>query len=252
MSTELAIQQLFKRVEALERQLAAVSATSDKAKKAKVETSDKPEKQNSECIPSDCSPSRDLNGSILWNHIIKGDLGNLEKRIKYLLEVYGTALPCNRFDIGNSIEFLMADNIKSLGFEVVKLPNAKRIDLCINGSFKCSIKYSSKEDITLHNSNSCINKDEHMTDLILLTPTRLYLITNDNIKQTGINLNDYLVNKGDSLKLKRTLLTKLENIDFKYKCPLDIKIDKSTCQNKSCAEVFYQKAMEDFDKLHFK
>lgn len=192
----------------------------------------------------------ELNDYILWNHIIKGDLNNLQKRTKYLLQVYGTSLPCNRFDVGNSIEFLLEDFISSLGFSVTKLPNAKRIDLCINDSFKLSIKYSSVGDITLHNSNSCVNKDENMTDLILLTPTHLYLITNDNIKQTGINLNDFLINTGDSLKLKRTLLTKLENVDFKYKCSLDIKIDKSSCQNKSCAEVFYQKAMEDFDKLH--
>lgn len=192
----------------------------------------------------------ELNDYILWNHIIKGDLNNLQRRTKHLLQVYGTSLPCNRFDVGNSIEFLLEDFIASLGFSVTKLPNAKRIDLCINDSFKLSIKYSSVGDITLHNSNSCINKDENMTDLMLLTPTHLYLITNDNIQQTGINLNDYLVNTGDSLKLKRTLLTKLENINFKYKCPIDIKIDKSSCQNKSCAEVFYQKAMEDFDKLY--
>lgn len=198
------------------------------------------------------SQSSKLNDYILWNHIKKGDLNNLQKRTKYLLQVYGTSLPCNRFDVGNSIEFLLVDFVTSLGFNVTKLPNAKRIDLCINGFFKLSIKYSSVGDITLHNSNSCINKDENMTDLILLTPTQLYLITNNNIKEVGINLSDYLVNTGDSLKLKRTLLTKLENIDFKYKCSLDIKIDRSTCQNKSCAEVFYQKAMEDFDKLQLR
>tara|TARA_X000000368_G_C23036276_1_gene714721 strand:- start:1377 stop:1991 length:615 start_codon:yes stop_codon:yes gene_type:complete len=192
----------------------------------------------------------ELNDYMLWNHITKGNLNNLQKRTKYLLQIYGTSLPCNRFDIGNSIEFLLEDYISSLGFSVTKLPNAKRIDLCINDCFKLSIKYSSKGNITLHNSNSCINKDENMTDLILLTPTQLYLITNDNIKQAGINLNNYLVNKGDSLKLKRTLLTKLNKVDFKYKCSLNIKINKSSCQNKSCAEVFYQKAMEDFDKLH--
>ena len=191
-----------------------------------------------------------LNDNILWEHITKGNLDDLQKRTKYLLLVYGTSLPCNRFDVGNSIEFILEDFISSLGFSVTKLPNAKRIDLCINNSFKLSVKYSSVGDITLHNSNSCVNKDENMTDLILLTPTRLYLITNDNIQQHGINLDDYLVNTGDSLKLKRTLLTKLESIDFKFKCSLDIKIDKSLCQNKSCAEVFYKKAMEDFDKLN--
>tara|TARA_B110000261_G_C13020157_1_gene331807 strand:- start:16 stop:1110 length:1095 start_codon:yes stop_codon:yes gene_type:complete len=203
--------------------------------------------------------NRPIEIDILWDHITKGNIHNIEERIKYLLQEYGTSLPCNRFDIGNSIEFIIGDYIKSLGFTVIQEPNAKRIDLQINHStFSCnscklSIKYSSTGDITLHNSNSCMNKDETMTDLILLTPTDLYLITNNNIKEVGIHLNDFLVNKGDSLKLKRSLITKLKiNKDFKYKCSLDIEIVKSNCHNKSCAEVFYQKAMEDFNKLQIK
>tara|TARA_Y100000591_G_scaffold332405_2_gene369609 strand:- start:1906 stop:2517 length:612 start_codon:yes stop_codon:yes gene_type:complete len=185
----------------------------------------------------------------LWSEIKKGDICDLQNRIKYLLRVYGTTLPCNRFDIGNSIEFLLAHFITQLGFRVEKLPNAKRIDLCINETYKLSIKYSSIGDITLHNSNSCINKDEIMTDLILLTPKMLYLITNNNLKQYNIDAKLYLKNTGDSLKLKRTLLTKLDNIKFQYRLSVDISIDKSLCENKSCAEVFYEKAMEDYDKL---
>ena len=203
--------------------------------------------------------NRPIEMDILWDHITNGNIHNIEERIKYLLQEYGTSLPCNRFDIGNSIEFIIGDYIKSLGFTVIQEPNAKRIDLQINhitfscNSCKLSIKYSSTGDITLHNSNSCMNKDENMTDLILLTPTDLYLITNNNIKEVGIHLNDFLVNKGDSLKLKRSLITKLKiNKDFKYKCSLDIEIVKSTCHNKSFAEVFYQKAMEDFNKLQSK
>ena len=190
-----------------------------------------------------------LNDEVFWNSVSSGDLKDLQERAKHILEIYGTSLPCNRFDVGNSMEFLLTDYLRSLGFSISEYPNAKRIDIAVEGYLNLSIKYSSIGNITLHNSNSCINKDLHMTDLLLLTPSCLFLITHKNLKEVGINIDDYLVNKGDSLKLKRTLLTKLKNINFKYRIPCSLKVNKSKCLNKSCAKVFYQKAMQDYDEV---
>ena len=72
--------------------------------------------------------------------------------IKYLLKQFGTSEPCNRFDVGNSIEFIIGNYIKCCGFKVLELPNAKRFDIEILNYKKLSIKYSSTSDITLHNS----------------------------------------------------------------------------------------------------
>lgn len=178
-----------------------------------------------------------------WGKIKISNLTELENKIKYLLTEYGTKLPCNRFDIGNSIEFILGDHIRNIGYFVEELPNSKRIDLCINNNYNISIKYSSIGNITLHNSNSCINKDCKLTDLLLLTPSNLYLLTNNNLKENNIDINQYLINSGDSLKLKRNILKELEKKHFQYQLKIDINIDKKLCKNKLCSKVFYNVVM---------
>jgi hypothetical protein len=149
------------------------------------------------------------NDEEFWQGLIMLDLNLLKSPIEYLLEQFGTKEPCNRFDVGNSIEFIICDYIKSCGFKVLELPNAKRFDIDIDNYKKLSIKYSSTGDITLHNSNSSINKDINMKDTILLTPDKLYLITNTELCKINININDYIKNTGDSLKLNRIMLKEL-------------------------------------------
>ena len=61
-------------------------------------------------------------------------------------------------------------------------------------------------EITLHNSNDCVNTDLEMKDTILLTPESLYLITNEvRFKHEFTDIKRYLKNAGD-LKLKRSFL----------------------------------------------
>ena len=152
-----------------------------------------------------CSNDEDF-----WQGLITLNLNLLKSPIEYLLEQFGTKEPCNRFDVGNSIEFIIGDYIKSCGFKISELPNAKRFDIDIDNYKKLSIKYSSTGDITLHNSNSSINKDIDMKDTILLTPNKLYLITNTELCKNNINIKDYTKNTGDSFKLKRKILKELE------------------------------------------
>ena len=182
----------------------------------------------------------------LWNSINAHDFIYFENFIKYILLEYGTSQPCNRFDIGNSLEFAICDELKSMGYEIDELPNAKRIDLCINNTYQLSIKYSSGGDITLHNSNSSINKDCTFTDLLLLTPKSLYLLTKDNIGSINIDINEYLVNTGDSLKLKRSLLTELDKLGFRFRKLIDLNIDKKNCRHQLCAKKFYEMAKMDY------
>ena len=172
------------------------------------------------------------------------DLQNVGRFIQFILTEYGTSNRCNRFDIGNCIELELAQFIRSLGFAVDELPNAKRIDLYIHGYGELSIKYSSCGDIALHNSNSCINKDTNMVDLILITKEQIWLIKKDILPYYNVQLDDYLVNKGDSLKLKRKLLPDLKH--SKYPFVMNFKLDVSSCKHRHCYKTFYNAAKTEF------
>tara|TARA_A100001015_G_C15043512_1_gene741616 strand:- start:918 stop:1709 length:792 start_codon:yes stop_codon:yes gene_type:complete len=189
-----------------------------------------------------------LSDQLMWNYITKSNKYSFIDKIKYLLLEFGTKEPCNRFDVGNSIEFIIGDLIESTGCDVDELPNAKRIDLCINNNYNISIKYSSVGDVTLHNSNSSVNTDTQMTDLLLLTTNKLYLITNQQIKKHNIVLDNYIVNKGDSLKLKRSILKVLETNNYPFITDFDVNVEKKNCKNRLCSKVFYAHFLEEYQK----
>jgi hypothetical protein len=176
-----------------------------------------------------------FNDEEFWEGLIMLDLNLLKSPIEYLLEQFGTKEPCNRFDY-----------IKSCGFKVLELPNAKRFDIDIHNYKKLSIKYSSTGDITLHNSNSSINKDIDMKDTILLTPDKLYLITKTELCKNNININDYIKNTGDSLKLKRIILKELKKKKYPYIYDINIKHNKIECKNRLCSKIFYYKFKEEY------
>ena len=160
---------------------------------------------------------------------------------KYIRNEFGTSLPCNRFDVGNSFEFILKECIQNCGFDVDEYPNIKRIDIIINNKIPISIKFSSSGDIKLHNSNNCINTDMKMNDTILITPDKIYLLTTENIKNCGLNLSKYLKNTGDGLSLKRSILKDLIKNNFEYKINIDIKVNKNECKNRLCSEIFTKK-----------
>ena len=199
--------------------------------------------------PSPPVPSQLLDRSF-WERIAsipEEKKQTIQNKSKYILSNFGTSEPCNRFDVGNSLEFLLADMLRDAGFTVTSLPNAKRIDISVNGTYNLSIKYSSTGDVTLHNSNSTTNTDTSFTNTLLLTPTNLYLITNENLTEYNVTIGDYLQNTGDSLKLKRKILSKLESVQFPYKIPFDITINKKECKNRLCAELFYKQVMSEYE-----
>lgn len=172
-----------------------------------------------------------------------------EDLIKYIRNEFGTSLHCNRFDVGNCFEYTLTECIQKCGFNVNEYPNAKRIDIVINDKIPISIKYSSSSDIKLHNSNNCINTDMKMNDTILITPNKIYLLTEENINNIGLNLSDYLKNTGDGLCLKRSILKKLANKNFKYEININIEVNKSQCKNRLCSKVVYEKIKEEFEQL---
>lgn len=179
----------------------------------------------------------------------KQKLKTKKNKIEYLLNEFGTKEPCNRFDVGNCIEYILCELLNDCGLEVQSLPNAKRIDLNIIKYGCLSIKYSSVGDITLHNSNSCINKDISFTDTLLMTCDKIYLITNKSLLKNKIDINEYLKNTGDSLKLKRCILKNIEKNNYPYIIDFKLNINKNTCKNRLTSKLFYEKMSEEYSKV---
>lgn len=192
-----------------------------------------------------------IKDNYFWKRIINiQHLAIVKNKIEYLLNEFGTSEPCNRFDVGNTIEFILNDHIVESGFKVNELPNAKRYDVDVENYKKLSIKYSSGGEITLHNSNSCVNTDLEMKDTILLTPESLYLITNEELVKHEIDIKEYLKNAGDSLKLKRSILKTLKIKNYPYIYDINIAHDKQACKHRLCSKLFYNQFLSEFSQLN--
>lgn len=174
------------------------------------------------------------------------ELNKLTHFLSDLLNTHGTKEPCNRFDVGNSIEFSIHEYITSRGIKSEKLPNEKRFDINIKNYKKLSIKYSSTGEITLHNSNGKSNTDTEVKDTLLFTPNKVYLITKDAISKFNIDINEYTTNAGDSLKLQRKFLKKLEEVKYPYIHEIEINHNKEKCENVLCSELFYKQFKKNY------
>lgn len=183
-----------------------------------------------------------------WNRFISCNMieKEIKNKVEYLLLEFGTKEPCNRFDIGNCIEFIINDYLLNIGFQLSELPNAKRYDVDINNYKKLSIKYSSSGNIKLHNSLGS-NQDECMKDTILLTPNKLYLITNEELEKYRIDLKIYLKNTKDGLELKRSLLTILNKKKYSFIYEININHNKEFCKNRLCSKLFYRQFLQEYN-----
>jgi len=161
----------------------------------------------------------------------------LVKAFKFYMKTFGTTLPCNRFALGNLVETLVIDLMRSGGLDVKSLANAKRFDCDITDFGMLSIKYSSGGDITLHNSRSSVNRDIKMVDTLVVTPKKWYLLIVSAIEAHGVDINSYLKNNGDSLSLKAGIFTELEKIGYDYILDFDIGLDKNNCQHKEVNDI---------------
>lgn len=161
--------------------------------------------------------------------------------VRYYRRRFGTTLHCNRFDVGNGIEYAIADLLRANGLTVDSLPNAKRIDLIVNGDFPISIKSSNSNDIRLHNSLGK-NKDTLFdVPLLVLRDDALYLLTRPAMEKHGIHPDAYLKNTGDALVMRGAVLTAVNKChDYPYvRKGLDIKVAKSEMQHEQTSKLLY-------------
>lgn len=182
----------------------------------------------------------------LWDLLEKCEKDDCIKKIKYLMSEFGTRSACNRFDVGNCVEFFIGDMLKSAGAVVKELPNATRIDLQINNFYGVSIKYSASKSgsVILHNSNGHANDDVSMVDLLLLCNNELWLITPEQVRNYGYDIEMYLVNKPDCLQLKKSLLTALRKVDYAWYMPFDLRVEE--CKHNLTSKIVYEHVLQKF------
>lgn len=180
----------------------------------------------------------------VWGAISQPSTESLRKfcaTICYYRRRFGTTLPCNRFDVGNGIEYAIADFLRANGLTVESLPNAKRIDLIVNGDFPISIKSSNSGDIRLHNSLGK-NKDTLFdVPLLVLRDNAFYLLTRPTMEKHGIPPEAYLKNTGDALVMRGAVLTAINKChDYPYvRKGLDLKVANSEIQHEQTSKLLY-------------
>ena len=197
------------------------------------------------------------NDNIIWNKINNNKklLFDKKKEIEYLMNEFGTKLRCNRFNIGNVIEFIISDFFKKIGLNIKELTDANRVDIKIINYGELSIKYSSCGDVILHNSMG-LNKNNEIVDLLLITQNEFILFTKKQLEKNNINYSKFIYNNKDSLKLKRKIIKELKQ--KKYPFILDFKLgfttfgcetggfNKNNCKNRLCSKLFYESFIVEF------
>jgi hypothetical protein len=159
-------------------------------------------------------------------------------RFQFMMKHFGMSLQCNRFDVGNAHERLIADVVTGMGKRAVVHTNAKRIDIEVEDAIKFSIKYSSTGNIRLHNSLGS-NRDLEMTDTLLVTPTEWWFLDTALMAEHGVAVADYLKNCDDCLELRRKVLTHLRKAKYPLVFPFDLEFSDE-CENRPTYEVFYE------------
>ena len=183
------------------------------------------------------SSIENLSNNSFWDLFDKFDKTLFEKRCKTLLTYFGTTLRCNRFDLGNCIEYAVAELLVENQIKITEMPNAKRYDINIHGYCELSIKYSTKGNIRLHNSLG-ENKDIQLKKTLCITPDRIYLLLPEIINKF-VKLDDYLENTKDALELKRSILKSLIKKKYPFITNININVEKEKCLHNKCSKIIW-------------
>ena len=79
-----------------------------------------------------------------------------------------------------------------------------------------------------------------MQETILVTPGYTYLLSPYKLLECNINIKKYTKNCGDSLRLRRSILTELKSIEYPYIAKNNIKHKKDECKNRSFSREAYE------------
>lgn len=171
-----------------------------------------------------------------WIKLSTADKSHMVRNIELYLWNYGTSLPCNRFDVGNSIELEFTRFVQSIGSTARHTTHATRTDVDIEGVGAVSLKYSSGGNVTLHNVRSGVNKDFALHPTIVLRPEGLYLLETTMMAAASMDVKDYLRDDKSSLTMKGVVFADIRRKANHLHIPLVIRTFKKECLAKNCFE----------------
>lgn len=181
-------------------------------------------------------------------HITSMNKNKFTKQCKFILSHFGTSLRCNRFTIGNCIEYAVNDLLCENGYKTISLSNHNKYDIYIHRYGPVSIKYSSSGAIRLQNNIGYLqnysNTDNHIVKTMIITPLKTYIISN-TLLEPYLNINEYLQYRPDSIILRRSILKNLEKLDYPFIVPIDISVDE--VHNNECSKIIWNYAKDNTD-----
>jgi hypothetical protein len=183
-----------------------------------------------------------------WKQVVEGNKTEWLHVVEYILNKFGTALSCNRFAVGEVIEFATKDYMINLGVDAKCVPSATRIDMVCNiegldgisSKFVSSRGKDTKGHVVLHNAQRTTATDTTLHPTLLFLLDEWWFLEPKYIKQLGIEVSDHIKNTGDSVQLKFTLLPQLREKNYPYVLKQTISYDKESCPRKATSELTYK------------
>lgn len=179
-----------------------------------------------------------------WKRISETPKTSWTTTIEYVLNEFGTALHCNRFAVGESIETATTRFLNTCGIQTEHIPSATRIDCEIKnveGVKGISLKFvSTGNHVILHNSQRKANTDMDLSPTLLFRMNDWWFLHPPTISDMGIDVKSYMKNTSDSLQLSFNLLKELKTKGYPYTLDHTINYKRTECVKKSTSDLFYR------------
>jgi hypothetical protein len=180
----------------------------------------------------------------LWEAIAIGSKTEWSETVEFVLNTFGTALSCNRFAVGEVVEYATTEFLRSIGVDAVCLASVARIDVRVNNvagvSGISSKLVTTGGHVVLSNSQRTTATDLTLHPTILFLEKEWWFLDPVTIVSLGVDYKPYIKNTGDSVQLSFKLLAELRTKGYPYRLEHTLKYDRGACERKATSEVLFQ------------
>jgi hypothetical protein len=180
----------------------------------------------------------------MWDAVVKGNKTSWSEAVEFVLNTFGTALSCNRFAVGEVVEYATTEFLRSIGVDAVCLASEARIDVRVNNvagvSGISSKLVTTGTHVVLSNSQRKTATDLTLHPTILFLEKEWWFLDPATIASHGVDYKPYIKNTGDSVQLSFKLLGELKTKGYPYRLNYNLNYDREACERKATSEVLFQ------------